>query len=117
MPDLRQEELVRVYANRFESVRGYRERVWSVLVRNFFQRFVPEGAVVLDLGCGYGEFINAIRAGAKMGMDLNPKSRENLNASVQFLQQDCSMKWPLGDDELDLVFTSISSSTWPTRPH
>jgi SAM-dependent methyltransferase len=106
MPDLRQEELVRVYANRFDAVREYRTSVWGVLVENFFQQFVPEGAVILDLGCGYGEFINAVRAGSKMGMDLNPKTKENLGAGVQFLQQDCSMRWPLQDGELDLVFTS-----------
>jgi SAM-dependent methyltransferase len=41
-----------------------------------------------------------------MGMDLNPKTRENLSPEVRFLQQDCSMRWPLGDAELDVVFTS-----------
>ncbi len=106
MSDPRQEELARVYANRFDAVTGYRLRVWGVLVRSFFQRFVPGGAVVLDLGCGYGEFINTVRAGAKFGMDLNPKTRDNLDATVRFLQQDCSTRWPLGDGELDLVFTS-----------
>jgi len=106
MPDERQAELAKVYGNRFDSVRDYRRRVWQVLVKNFFQRFLSEQAAVLDLGCGYGEFINTVRAESKFGMDLNPNSRANLDASVKFLEQDCSTKWPLADGELDLVFTS-----------
>src|SRR5690349_24406245 len=39
-------------------------------------------------------------------MDLNPGTRENLDAQVSFLEQDCSTRWPLGDQSLDLVFTS-----------
>ena len=75
-------------------------------MRSFFERFVPTGAAVLDLGCGYGEFINAIHAGTKMAMDLNPTTKLNLDTDVRFLEQDCSMLWPLHDEELDLVFTS-----------
>jgi hypothetical protein len=48
---------------------------------------------VLDLGCGYGEFINTIKAKARYGMDLNPASREHLLPEVQLLAQDCSAPW------------------------
>ncbi|HLH57241.1 MAG TPA: class I SAM-dependent methyltransferase [Verrucomicrobiae bacterium] len=106
MQDERQSELARVYGNRFDAVRDYRLRVWQVLVPNFFQRLVPEGAAVLDLGCGYGEFINTVRAASKFGMDLNPNTRSNLAPGVQFLEQDCSTTWPLPDAHLDVVFTS-----------
>jgi SAM-dependent methyltransferase len=106
MPDLRQAELAKVYGNRFDAVRDYRRRVWQVLVRRFFQQFVPDHATVLDLGCGYGEFINTIRADSKIGMDLNPNSRVNLGPAVKFFEQDCSSRWPLEDSQLDLVFTS-----------
>jgi SAM-dependent methyltransferase len=106
MPDLRQQELARIYGNRFSAVREYRQQIWQVLVKQFFQRFVPDQAVVLDLGCGYGEFINAIGARTKFGMDLNPQTKENLNADINFLQRDCSMPWPIEETTLDVVFTS-----------
>lgn len=106
MPELQQEELAQVYANRFDALTEYRRRVWEVLVPQFFQRFVPKGSVVMDLGCGYGEFINTVKAGQKLGMDLNPRTKEHLGSEVKFLQQDCSKEWPLGEGELDLVFTS-----------
>lgn len=106
MADARPAELERVYGNRFDARREYRQRVWQVLVPRFFQKYVPAGANTLDLGCGYGEFINTVIAGRKWGMDLNPRSKENLAPDVTFLEQDCSAVWPLADAALDVVFTS-----------
>jgi SAM-dependent methyltransferase len=85
---------------------AYRNRVWEVLTRVFFNRWVAPDARVLDLGCGYGEFINNIGAGEKLAMDLNPDSRRHLRSEVRFLQQDCSQPWPLPDSSLDVVFSS-----------
>ena len=101
-----QAELAQIYARRFGPGQDYRRRVWQVLVSRFFQELVPEQAAVLDLGCGYGEFINAVKARAKLGMDLNPNSRQHLEPAVRFIQQDCSVRWPLAEGELDVIFTS-----------
>jgi len=101
-----QEELARIYANRFAETSAYRGRVWQVLVPRFFQQFVSESGTVLDLGCGYGEFINNIRAAQKFAMDLNPDAKARLNPDVKFVQQDCSCAWHMNADKLDLVFTS-----------
>jgi SAM-dependent methyltransferase len=106
MNDPRQAEVARVYANRFGAMTGYRQRVWRVLVERFFQQYVPETGTILDLGCGYGEFINTVKARRKFGMDLNPDSKSRLNAEITFLPQDCSAAWPLNQGELDAVFTS-----------
>jgi len=101
-----QPELKATYERRFAGVSDYRTQVWAVLTRDFFQRFVPEQGVVLDLGCGWGEFVNQIRAWRKFGMDLNPSSRDHLDGSVLFLHQDCSTRWALADNSLDTIFTS-----------
>jgi SAM-dependent methyltransferase len=99
-------ELQAIYAHRFTSMLQYRMSVWRILTSAFFQGFVRPGAAVLDLGCGYGEFINNVRCGSKFAMDLNPLSREHLAPEVKFLQQDCSARWDLPDASLDVVFTS-----------
>jgi len=99
-------DLRELYARRFDGAAAYRDAVWRVLARNFFQRYVREDARVLDVGCGYGEFINNIRAGRKFGIDLNPTARERLSPEVELFQQDCSSRWPLPGDSLDVVFTS-----------
>ncbi len=99
-------ELQTIYSQRFASNQDYRLRVWRVLVRQFFQPRIQPGGAVLDLGCGYGEFINTVSAAAKYGMDLNPAAASHLAGDVKLLQQDCSARWPLPDDSLDAVFTS-----------
>ena len=106
MADLIKNELEEVYSRRFDAMRAYRFKVWRVLVEKFFQKYIPAAGTVLDLGCGYGEFINQVGAGKRYGMDLNPRTRELLDKSVTFLHQDCSAHWPLEEGTLDAVFTS-----------
>lgn len=98
--------LQRIYRRRFGQTADYRNRVWQVLTAEFFCRWINPEAVVLDLGCGYGEFTNNSRAGKKFAMDLNPDAKQHLNAGVELFLQDCSQAWPLADGSLDVVFTS-----------
>jgi SAM-dependent methyltransferase len=100
-------ELQAIYERRFKDERArYRQALWRTLVADYFQALVPPNAAVLDLGCGYGEFINHVTAGSRHAMDLNPKSPEHLAPGVQFHFQDCSQRWALPDNSLDVVFTS-----------
>jgi SAM-dependent methyltransferase len=99
-------ELSSIYSRRFDAVLDYRRRVWAVLVSRHFQQYVRPGDAVLDLGCGYGEFINQVRCGTKYAMDLNPGSAQHLDKDVRLLSQDCSKPWDLPDASLDVVFTS-----------
>jgi SAM-dependent methyltransferase len=95
-----------IYHRRFSETIAYRNRVWQALTSSFFSVWIRADATVLDLGCGYGEFSNNIRAGRKLAMDLNPDAPKYLAKEVEFLEQDCSARWPLGDQTLDVVFTS-----------
>jgi SAM-dependent methyltransferase len=100
------EELQRQYARRFTPLQEYRRRIWGVLTHDFFQKIIGANKTVLDLGCGWGEFINQIKAAKKYGMDLNPSSPAYLDSSVQFLEQDCSDAWQIPPASLDVIFTS-----------
>ena len=107
MPDRETpEELAAQYERRFAPLQEYRRRIWSVLTSAFFQRYIDPAHTVLDLGCGWGEFINQIQAARKFGMDLNPDSARHLASGVQFLHHDCSQPWPVEPASLDTVFTS-----------
>ena len=109
------EELEVIYSRRFEGRQEYRTRVWQVLIRHFFRRFVASDSVVLDLGCGYGEFINQIACRQRFGMDLNPTTGRILAPGVSFFQQDCSEPWLLPDNSLDVVFTSNFFEHLPSK--
>jgi SAM-dependent methyltransferase len=95
-----------IYENRFGASADYRDRVWKILCRDFFQRYVPEDARILDVGAGWGEFINNVVAGQRMAMDMNPAVAERLESGVAFIQQDCCEPWALESESLDVVFSS-----------
>jgi SAM-dependent methyltransferase len=108
------EQIESVYHRRFDRELAYRNRVWAILTR-WFERFVPPAGAVLDLGCGYGQFINNCRAARRFAMDLNPAARERVSAEVAFFEQDCAAPWPLPEATLDAVFTSNFLEHLPSK--
>lgn len=112
-PDILKDE----YRMRFAKAEKYRNNVWRILCNDFFSQFVPADADVLDLGCGWGEFINNITAANKYAMDLNPDAKLHLNQNIRFLHQDCSQPWQLPSESLDVVFTSNFLEHLPDKAH
>ena len=111
------EELARIYQLRFGSMVDFRARMWRILTGRFFTNFVRPGDAVLDLGCGYGEFINTIECARKYAMDLNAGAQHYLDESVTFMHQDCSTPWPLPAAGLDVVFSSNFLEHLPSKVH
>ena len=66
------QDLKALYANRFNSEGEQRQDIWEVLCSDFFQKWVPSDATVLDIAAGHCEFINNISAGRRIAVDLNP---------------------------------------------
>lgn len=99
-------ELQRMYERRFAGRLPYRDRVWNTLIKHYFVQWVKKTDVVLDLGAGYGEFINHIGCRVKYAMDLNPETSLRANPDITVIAQDCSKPWPLQNDSLDVIFTS-----------
>ena len=100
------QDLERQYQRRFAALDSYRDSVWQVLVRDFFQHYVDPSAAVLDLGSGWGEFIRHIHAHRRIAMDLNSDMPSHVGPRVETLLQDCSQPWQISDSSLDVVFTS-----------
>ena len=101
-----EQNLTKIYEKRFSGHEQYRVKVWKILISKFFSKWIDPDDHVLDLGCGYGEFINQVDVAVRHGMDLNPKTKKMLDDNVNFHQQDCSQTWNIKENSLDLVFTS-----------
>ncbi len=101
-----EDKLEVIYEKRFAGSEEEREKVWRVLTRHFFQRWVRPSDVVLDVGAGYCEFINHIQAGTKYALDLNPATAVRAAANVRVLSQDIAAAWALPSESVDVVFTS-----------
>ncbi|MCY4427119.1 MAG: class I SAM-dependent methyltransferase [Halieaceae bacterium] len=109
-------QLSEEYQLRFAGNEDYRLRVWRILCERFFNRYIQPQQEVLDLGAGWGEFINQIVAAKKYAMDRNPDTGNHLAAGVQFFHQDCTTTWPLKEHSLDVVFTSNFLEHLPGKP-
>ena len=99
-------DLTVIYEKRFAGHENYRNRIWKILVNEFFYKYIRSTDHILDLGCGYGEFINHTTCEVRHAMDLNPKTRSLLDKNIIFHEQNCSDSWKIDPSSLDLVFTS-----------
>lgn len=95
-----------IYQRRFADMLAFRRRMWDVLCREFFQRHVPADATVVEIGAGYCEFINQIRAGRKIAVDLNPDTRLHAGPDVTVVTSSTSRIEALADGTADIVFAS-----------
>ncbi|MEE6176560.1 glycosyltransferase [Mycobacterium sp. 050134] len=100
-PDLQQ-----LYRNRFGHAKESRSAIWAVLVRDFFQAWIRRSDTVVDLGCGYGEFLNQVIAARRIGVDLNPDSEGMLEPGIEFHRRRVDHLGFLDDESVDVVFTS-----------
>jgi cyclopropane fatty-acyl-phospholipid synthase-like methyltransferase len=85
------------------------------VLSSYFARWIPEQAAVLDPGCGWCEFINAVNCASKYAMDMNPDARRHAAARVTVLEQDCSQDWNVAAGGLDTVFTSNFFEHLPSK--
>jgi SAM-dependent methyltransferase len=78
-----EQEACSMYRNRFPAaVLQRRKDVWRVLCTDWFARYIPPQARVLEVAGGYCEFINNVSAAEKAVVDLNPDTREHADAGV-----------------------------------
>ena len=106
-PGLAPDHLQRIYENRFpEADRHAKAAIWKVLVERFFQRWISPQDTVLDLGCGFGEFLGAVKARRRLGVDLNPASRQDLPEGIEVHGGSVCELGFLDQGSVDLVFTS-----------
>lgn len=100
-------DLTSLYRHRFsEAELLEKNRIWQVLCRDFFSRHVRETDTVVDIGAGYCEFINNIRCGRKIAVDLNPEVRKRADPDVEVINESCTAIASLPEGSADVVFMS-----------
>ena len=111
------QELADLYRIRFEREFLPRKReIWKVLCQNYFQKFIASDATVVDVACGYGEFINNVLAGKKIAVDLNPDTKNHLSQDVEFHSLSASDLASIGEARADILFTSNFLEHLPDKP-
>lgn len=109
------EHLQALYRQRFESEQAARQEVWRVLIESWFGRYLDGSTSVLDLGAGWGHFINQVDVPHRYAIDLNPDARQRLDPDVELVATDATAPWAVDDGSIDLVFTSNFLEHLPGR--
>lgn len=110
-------ELSDLYQIRFQNDELPRKNaIWQVICRDFLQQFVDPGSTVIDVACGYGEFLNNIQASRKIAVDLNPDAARHLGHDALFHQSPATDVGRIGAGSADIVFTSNFLEHLPDKP-
>ena len=100
-------DLDRLYETRFSPAeRLDKVRLWTVLVRDFFQRYIDPTDHVLDIGGGFCEFINMVQAARKYVVDSNPAVESYAAADVQIMPMANGQILGLPEASCDVAFAS-----------
>jgi len=83
-----------------------RNVLWDSLWRYFFCKIVTAEDCVLDLGSGYGNFINAVQARRRIAVDAWPAFTQHLDAGVEGHVGSVTNLDFLDDGSVDFAFAS-----------
>ena len=99
-------DLSDLYRIRFaQEERRRKNAIWKGICSDFLQRYIRPSDTVVDVACGYGEFLNNIHAARKIAVDLNPDAPKHLASTTEFhLTRATELATVVQD--ADVVFTS-----------
>ena len=80
--------------------------MYQVLCDKFFQKYIPQNAVVLDIAAGYCEFINNIKAKRKIALDINPDVKQFAENDVEVIISSSTDMKQIKSETVDVAFTS-----------
>ncbi len=110
-------DLATLYRLRFAAAELPRKNaIWKVICEKFLQKYVASTDTVIDVACGYGEFINNIRAGEKIAIDLNPDAAGHLGSDVRFAALSATEIAGEFESQADVIFTSNFLEHLPDKP-
>lgn len=92
------------YDTRYNFDKG-RAKVWRAIAEHL-QRYVHADGTLLELGCGYADFINNVRAAKKIAVDLNPLAKKYCGEGVCFICGSVDLLHGVEDASVDTVFAS-----------
>ena len=80
--------------------------LWKTLCDHYFQRLVRPGDCVLELGAGYGDFINQIRCRRRIAIEFWQGMMEHLQPGVEGHVGSVTDLEVIEDRSVDFVFAS-----------
>lgn len=83
-----------------------RTGVWSALWQYYFRHRITPDDCVLDLGAGYGDFINSVTASRRIALDKWPGMRQHVAPDVETIVGPVEDLAAVEDHTVDFAFAS-----------
>ncbi len=101
-------DIKKIYETRFTTFERIRKNeLWEILCRDYLQKFVKMSDTVVDVGAGHCEFINNIRAGKRIAVDVNSDCRKFAGTNVRVIISSVKqLKKIFPSNSVDIVFMS-----------
>ena len=96
-----------IYTKRFSVAQDQvRERIWQILCKDYFQRFVLPSDTVLDIGAGDGLFLRNIVAKRKIAVDLSSHVQALAAHGVEVHEVSATSFTDTVEGKVDVIFMS-----------
>ncbi|MBF0198173.1 MAG: class I SAM-dependent methyltransferase [Planctomycetes bacterium] len=96
-----------LYDHRFSAAEVQaKQQVWKVLCEMILQKYLSPSDKVLDIACGYGDFLNHIKAKEKYGIDLGNFNKNYLNSDIQYSDRGIEGLGSYEESSFDVIFMS-----------
>lgn len=100
-------QLDSLYETRFDAAdEAWKRKVWAVLWRRVFSRWIAPDDVLLDVGGGYCELSNVAVARRRIVVDLNPETARHAAPGVEVHLRPADALDFLPDGSVDVAFSS-----------
>jgi hypothetical protein len=83
-----------------------REIVWNALWRYHFRKIISPDFCVLDLGSGYGDFINTVQARRRIALDAWEGFAEHLRPGIEPIVANVTQLDAIEEGSVDFAFAS-----------
>jgi SAM-dependent methyltransferase len=83
-----------------------RKTLWRALWHSYFRRKIIDGDTVLDLGCGYGDFINSVKAKRRIALDSWPAFTNYIAPDIETVVAQVTDLSQIDDCSIDFAFAS-----------
>src|SRR5436190_18926472 len=83
-----------------------RELLWATLCKSYFQKLISQDACVLELGAGYGHFINNIHSKRRIALDSWDGMLEYLVPGVEGIVSSATDLTQVKEGSVDFAFAS-----------
>jgi len=96
-----------LYSNRFSAeTNHFKQQMYQIFTDEVLQHYISNHDTVFEIGGGYCEIINSIKAKRKIVLDINPDARNRANPHIEVIIGDINCISTIPSKSVDVVIAN-----------